>query len=64
VAPEKELERALVNALVTFEHELRMDRDAELLSPAEARRIDACEREETARVIAEVYEFVAPYRFR
>jgi hypothetical protein len=64
-APEKRLERALVHALTTFERELRMDRDAELLEPAEARRIGRHEREETARVIGELHELVrGGYRVR
>jgi len=58
------LERALVNALTTFEYELRLDRDAELLEPDEARWIDEHERDETARVIAELHALARPHRVR
>jgi hypothetical protein len=62
--PEKRLERALINALTTFEYELRVDRDAKLLEPAEARRLDEHEREETARVIGELHALARPHRVR
>jgi hypothetical protein len=62
--PEKRLERALVDALVTFEYELRLDRDAELLEPAEALRIDEHERLETGRVIGELRALARPHRVR
>jgi hypothetical protein len=62
--PEKKLERALVNALTTFEHELRLDRDAELLAPTAARRMDEHEREETSRVIGQLHELLRPHRVR
>jgi hypothetical protein len=52
-APERQLRRALLNSLDTFEYELRQDRDADLIDGAEARRMD--ERERTARVLAELH---------
>jgi hypothetical protein len=54
-APEKQLRRALMNSLDTFEYELRHDRDADLIDGAEARRMDELERERTARVLAELH---------
>ena len=62
--PEKRLERALLDALHTFEYQLRVDYDAELLNRSEARRIDEHEREETARVIAELHALARPHRVR
>jgi hypothetical protein len=53
-APEKQLATALLTSLATFEHELEVDLDAELLDEAEARRFDEDEREATARVLADL----------
>ena len=55
-APEKRLTHALLSALDTFEYELGRDEDAELVEPDEAHRIDAREREQTARLIGRIHE--------
>jgi len=54
--PEKRLARALLRSLTTFERELRLDVEAELMTRDEARRIDETEREATARVLTELHE--------
>lgn len=59
--PEKQLARALLNALTTFECELRLDLDAELIDEDEARHIDEAEREQTAHVLAELHELERRY---
>ncbi len=48
--------RVLLAALATFEHELRLDVEAELIDRDEARRMDAEERTQTARLLAELRE--------
>jgi hypothetical protein len=53
-APEKRLAAALLTSLATFEHELKLDVDAELLDEVEARSLDEDEREATARVLADL----------
>jgi hypothetical protein len=52
--PEKKLASALLHALDTFEDELALDRDAELIDEQTAHRIDVRERQETARVLDEL----------
>jgi hypothetical protein len=54
--PEKQLAKALLASLDTIEYALRLDRDAEVLEESEVRRIDECEREETAHVLAELHK--------
>ncbi len=53
-APEKKLATALLSALDTLEYELRLDKDAELVEPREARSIDEREREQTAHLLSEL----------
>ena len=59
--PEKELAKALLRALETFEDELRRDRDAHVLDDNEARKIDEYERAETARLLTRLYELERRY---
>ena len=59
--PEKQLARALVTALTTFEQELRLDLEAELIDEAEAHRIDRAERERTSEVLGELHELERRY---
>jgi hypothetical protein len=60
-APEKRLATALLTSLATFEHELELDVDAELLDEAEARSLDEHEREATARVLADLHRLAKRY---
>jgi hypothetical protein len=59
--PEKQLAKALLTALTSFEQELRLDLDAELIDEDEAHRIDKSEREQTARVLGELHELERRY---
>lgn len=59
--PEKKLARALLSALETFENELRLDHDAELIDDDEAHAIDEYEREQTAHVLAELHALERRY---
>jgi hypothetical protein len=59
--PEKRLATALLTALATFERELRLDLEAELIDEAEAKCLDAAERMGTAHVLAELHELERRY---
>lgn len=59
--PEKLLARALLGSLDRLEHELVLDRDADLLEDEEIRRIDEYEREQTAHVLSELHELERRY---
>jgi hypothetical protein len=59
--PEKKLAKALLGALDTFEDELRLDHDAELVDDVEAHEIDEYEREQTAHVLSELHELERRY---
>lgn len=59
--PEKLLARALLGSLDRLEHELVLDRDAELLDADEVTRIDEYEREQTAHVLSELRELERRY---
>jgi predicted membrane chloride channel (bestrophin family) len=59
--PEKQLAKALVTALVTFEHELRLDLEAEVIDEDEAHRIDQVERERTSEILGELHELERRY---
>ena len=59
--PEKRLATALLTALATFERELRLDLEAELIDETEAKCLDAAERMGTAHVLAELHELERRY---
>ena len=59
--PEKRLAKALVTALATFERELRLDLEAEVIDEDEAHRIDQAERERTSEVLGELHELERRY---
>lgn len=59
--PEKQLAKALVTALATFEQELRLDLEAEVIDEDEAHRIDQVERERTSEILGELHELERRY---
>jgi hypothetical protein len=59
--PEKQLAKALLSALATFERELRLDLEAELIDADEAHLLDETERERTASILAELHELERRY---
>jgi len=54
--PEKQLAKALLTSLDTFEYALHLDAEAEVLEESEVRQMDELEREETAHVLAELHK--------
>ena len=52
--PEQRLAQALVVALTTFEHALRLDVAAELIEYAQAQQLDAVERQKTGELLSEL----------
>ena len=59
--PEKQLAKALLIALDTFEHALELDERAEVVNEKEADRIRGRERQQTAHLLSELHELERRY---
>lgn len=59
--PEKQLAKALLAALDTFEHALDLDERAEVVKEPEADRIRGRERQQTAHLLSELHELERRY---
>ena len=59
--PEKQLAKALLAALDTFEHALALDEHAEVVKENEADRIRGRERQQTAHLLSELHELERRY---
>jgi hypothetical protein len=59
--PEKQLAKALLVALDTFEHALELDERAEVVKETEADRIRGRERQQTAHLLSELHELERRY---
>jgi hypothetical protein len=59
--PEKQLAKALLAALDTFEHALDLDERADVVKEPEADRIRGGERQQTAHLLSELHELERRY---